>query len=473
MKIVITSIVTFVVTVAAVAGVWLWLRARGGISPPKSALVRIEKPVRGDLTEFVSARAEVEPRTKVAISARVSARIVAIPHDEGEQVTKGDPDAEPPVEPSLLVQLDATDLEAALRSVEARRAAQAAQLEVEKARIASQRSQIEGVRASLLRARGDLERQEALLESHDVSQAEFDVAQTRVQELEAQLASATHSLKAVERNLVVSQHNLEAADAEIARARDRLTYTTITSPIDGTVTRVIAEVGETVIPGTMNNPGTVIMTVADLSKMLLVAQVDETDVARVKEGQRAVAKIHASPDEEFEGVVDSVALSHDIGWGGVKYFKTEILLKLDGRQVYWGSTADVDIETRYHHDVLKLPSQAVLERLVDELPLAIRENNPEVDTEKTYAAAVYRLIDGQAVVTPVTIGPSDETHTVIRSGVTEQDDVIVGPYKVLESLKHEQKVQDEREAEEGSPEDGPSAEPDEASVEPVEAADQK
>lgn len=446
MRTFITILITFIVTAVIAAGLGVWYVIRGGLGGSEPTPVRVEKPERGDLTEVISARAEVEPKTKVAISARVSARIIDLPYDEGEQVTKGEPDAEPPVPASVLVRLDATDLEAALRSVEARRAAQAAQIEVEKARIAGQSAQIQGTEASLAQARRDLERQEKLLASRDVSQADVDLLQSRVEESEAQLASAGHSLKAAERNLVVLEHTVEAADAEIARARDALSYTTITSPIDGVVTRLHAEVGETVIPGTMNNPGTVIMQVADLTKMLLVAQVDETDIGRMKVGQRAVAEIHACPDEEFEGIVDSIALTHDIGWGGAKYYKTEVLLKLDGRQIYSGSTADVDIETRYHKDVLKVPSQAVLERLVDELPPEVREDNPNLDLAKTYAPVVYRLIDGQAVVTPVKIGPSDETHTVIESGVSEEDNVVVGPYKALEGMKHEQEVQDEREA---------------------------
>ncbi|MCK4282680.1 MAG: efflux RND transporter periplasmic adaptor subunit [Candidatus Brocadiae bacterium] len=456
MKIVITCVVTFVVTMAMATGIWLWVRAKREAADP--TLVCVQKPERGDLTEVVSARAEVEPKTSVDISARVSARTEALPYEEGDRVTKGDPDAEPPIEPSVLVQLDATDLDAALRSVEALRAARAAHIEVEKARIAGQRAQIEGLGASLLEAQRNLGRQKELHESGDVSQATFDLAQCRAQELEAQLSSAMHSLKASETNLVVLRHNLEAADAEIERARDRLTYTTITSPIDGVVTKVVAEVGETVIPGTMNNPGTVIMQVADLSRMLLVAQVDETDIGRVEVGQRATAKIHANPDEEFEGVVDSIALTHDFGWGGVKYYKTEILLKLEGRRVYSGSTADVDIETRYHKDVLRVPSQAVLERLVDELPRGVRENNPNVDKSKTYATVVYCFADGEAVVAPVKIGPSDETHTLIHSGIAEDDLIITGPYKVLEGIKHQQKVKEEpeeEEAESGGEEEAP------------------
>jgi HlyD family secretion protein len=454
-RVIIAIAVTFVVTVVLAAGIGIWLASRAKAA---ASIVRLEKPARGDLTEFVSARAEVQPKTKVSISARVAARIVKLPYDEGARVTKGDPNATPPVPASVLVELDSKDLEAALRSAEARRDAQAAELEVSKARVAGAEAQCDGCRASLRQAERDYERQKTLLQTEDVSQADVDRVQRQAEELQAQLAGATHSLEAAKMTINVLQHNLEAADADIARARDALSYTTITSPIDGVVTRIYAEEGELVIPGTMNNPGTVIMTVADLSKMLLVAQVDETDVGRVKVGQHAKAKIHASLDEKFEGTVDTIALTHDIGTGGSKYYKTEVLLKLDGRSVYSGSTADVDIETDYNHDVLKLPSQAVLERPLDDLPGAVRDGNPNVDADKHYATVVYRYNGGKAVVTPVKIGPSDETHTVILGGLSEQDQVIVGPYKVLEALKHEQKVQDEREVPKAAPAGKPPAE---------------
>ena len=88
--------------------------------------------------------------------------------------------------------------------------------------------------------------------------------------------------------------------------------------------------------------------------------------------------------------------------------------------------------------------RAVLGRRVDELPAKIRDDNPNLDAKKTFATVVYRLVDGKAVVTPVKVGPSDATHTVVESGLTEADAVIVGPYKVLEKLKHDQKVKDEK-----------------------------
>ncbi len=241
--------------------------------------------------------------------------------------------------------------------------------------------------------------------------------------------------------------NLAAADAEIARARDAVNCTVITSPIDGVVTRRNAKVGEMVVTGTMNSPGTVILEVADLSQMLIVVRVDEASIGGVKVGQKATARIHTYADEKFEGTVQSIALTHDLGTGGSKYFKTKILLDAKDRRIYSGLTADVDILTSSHPDVLKVPSQAVLGRSVDDLPLAIRDKNPNVDTKKTIATVVYRLVGGKAVVTPVAVGASDATHTIVTSGLSSTDSVVVGPYKVLESIKHDQSIQDEREVE--------------------------
>ncbi len=214
------------------------------------------------------------------------------------------------------------------------------------------------------------------------------------------------------------------------------------------VTRINNEVGEMVIPRLGNNPGNVIMEVADLSTMLLVAQVDEADVGKLAVGQKATVHVQTFPDEEFKGVVDTIALTHRISTStATKYFRTEILLEGDVKKLFSGLTAHVDIETIKHDNVLNIPSQAVLGRAVDSLPLEIRENNPNVDKEKTFTPVVYRYIDGKAVVTPVKIGPSNLTHTVILAGINEDDKIVVGPYKELEGLKHDKLIKDEREVE--------------------------
>ena len=441
--IIIIVIVVFLVVSAGI-GVVIRSKMKGGRKP---TIVRIESPQRGELIEFVSAPGEIEPKTKVEISAKVSARIIELPYEEGDHVTCGDPDANPPVPASVLVRLDAKDLESRLTSAEAGRAAQVAQIEVEKARIASQQSSLAGLDASLQQAMRDLERQKGLLESKDIAQATFDQTQATFDELKSRYEAARHTLKSAELNLVVLQHNLEVADAGIAQANEALSHMTITSPIDGVITRLDAEVGEMVIMGTMNNPGTVIMVVGDLSQMLLVAQVDEADVGKMEVGQNATVKVQAFPDEEFKGSVDTIALTHRMSSTGTKYFRTEILLEGNVQKLYSGLTAHVDIETTKHENVLNLPSQAVLGMEIDSLPLKIRENSPEVDKAKTYAPVVYCYNDGKAIVTPVQIGQSNLTHTIIKSGITEEDKIVVGPYKVLESIKHDQIIQDEREAE--------------------------
>jgi len=440
---IIIIVVSVLIVVAGGIGAAFRHKIKGG---NKSTTVRIENAKRGELIEFVSAPGEIEPKTKVDISAKVSARIIELPYEEGDRVTCGNPNANPPIPASVLVRLDSKDLETRLTSAEAGRAAQVAQIEVEKARIASQQANLDGLEVSLKQAERDLGRQKGLLESKDIAQATFDQAKTKYDELKSQYEASKHTLESAQLNLEVLKHNLEVADAGIEQAREALSHTTITSPIDGVITRLDVEVGEMVIIGTMNNPGTVIMTVGDLSKMLIVAQIDESDVGKLKVGQKATVHIDAFPNREFTGVVDSIALSHDWSSTRTKYYKTEILLDPTGEKLYSGLTAHVDVETNKNVDVLKVPAQAVLGREVDTLPLDIRENSEEVDTSKTFATVVYRYIDGKAVVTPVKIGQSDLTHIIIESGITEEDRIIVGPYKVLESIKHDQIVQDEREA---------------------------
>jgi HlyD family secretion protein len=423
--------------------------SKGRKTNGKEEIVRLEEVSRGELAERVSAPGEIEPKTTVQISAKVSARIIEMPYDEGDVVTSGDPCAIPPIPPSLLIKLDAKDLESQLRLAHAGRNAQEAQIEVEKARIESSKSSITGLGASLEQAEKDLERKKGLFESTDISKADFDQIKYRTDELRAQYESAKHNLDATQRNLVVMRHNLDAAEARIAEAMEALSYTTITSPINGVVTRVNAKVGEMVMTGTMNNPGTVIMEVSDLSQMLVVAQVDEADIGGLAVGQQATVSVQAFPNIKFKGFVDKIALKHRLSDNRTKYYRTEIILENDPNvsKLCTGLTADVDIETRKHNDVIKVPSQAVLAREIDGLPMEIRDKSSELDKDKKFAPVVFRYNDGKAVVTPVVIGQADLTHTIILSGLKEGDKIVVGPYKILDSIRHDQKLRDEREVE--------------------------
>jgi HlyD family secretion protein len=437
----ITAIVACVITLVGV-GAWYALGSRGKADPP--TLVRIESPLRGDLVEVVGAPGVVEPKTKVSISARVSARITELPYREGQAVTAGDANAQPPIPPSVLVRLDDKDLQAMLRSAQAQHDAQAAQLEVAKARLITQEETIHSVRTTVRDAERDLERQLSLYKSQIVTDTVIDQAKTQVEKRQADVAVAESCLNADRINLQVLQANVAAAKEQVNACQQNLTYTEITSPIDGVVTLRKAEVGEMVVTGIMNTPGTEVLQVADLSQMLVVAQLDEGDIGEVRVGQPAKVTIRAYRDKVFRGTVDTIALVQTAGVAGrAGYFEVKVLLAT-GERVYSGLSADVEIETRRHSAVLQVPSQSVLSRRVDELPASLRDGNPNVASGKTETPVVYRVLDGQSTVTPVKIGPADATHTVILAGLEENDKVVVGPYKVLEQIKHEQMVADDR-----------------------------
>ena len=198
-------------------------------------------------------------------------------------------------------------MESQLRLAEAGRAAQEAQIEVEKSRIEGSKSNLVALAATLEQAQKDLERKKGLYESRDISKADFDLIKYKVDELTGQYQSAKYNLEASEKNLTVLKYNLEAAEAHIEEAKEMLSYTTITSPIKGVVTRINAKVGEMVMTGTINYPGTVIMEVSDRSKMLVVAQVDEADIGGLEVGQKAIVSVQAFPNVKFRGVVNEIA----------------------------------------------------------------------------------------------------------------------------------------------------------------------
>ena len=398
--------------------------------------VRVEAVARGKLIEVVNAPGTVEPRKKASISAKVAARIVEIPHEEGEHVTKGDPNAKPPIPPSVLVRLDDRDLQASLRSAKAHYAAQEAELQVAEQKIHSGEATLKAAQVMLTDAERDLKRQQQLLSTKDVSESIVDAAAAKVDQQQAQMLAESESLEADRTNLQALRHNLEAAQADIARAEEDVSNTVITSPIDGTITTLNSHVGEMVVVGVTNSPGTTIMEVADLREMLMRARLDEAAIASVHQGLKASLFITAYPDETFTGQVTNVALAQtdEKEQEGNKYFKAEISLDLHGRTIASGLTADADIETHRHDDVFSVLSQAVLGRPADELPEAAR-SLPEVDKTKTLTTVVYRLINGKTVVTPVTIGASDATHTIIKSGLHDGDLVVVGPFKTLDTLQ--------------------------------------
>lgn len=366
--------------------------------------VRLETVKRGDLTRSINAPGTIEPRTVVQVGARVSARIVALPVEEGQVVHAGD----------VLVRLDAQDL--------------VAQLESAQASLKSQEASLASAEARLEEAGFEVERSRELYQTRDIARSELDAAEARFKQAQAAVRSAHQSIA--------------IAGANIARAQKDVDYTTITAPIDGVVTRRNFDVGEMVL-GTFNNIGSVIVEIADLKTIIMRARVDEANVAEVREGQRAKVHLNAYADRTFDGVVDRVRLHREIWRDGTGYVEAEIALEtVDGDRLYSGLTANADIQIETLHDVIKIPSQAVVDRRIDDLPDDVVKNSQFVNRNKTFARVVYRFIDGEAIATPVSVGSSDLTHTVILGGLSDGDRIVVGPYKQLVGMKHKQAIRD-------------------------------
>lgn len=380
-----------------------------GLAADQTVAVRSETVRLGTLTETISAPGTVEPVTKVDISAEVSARIVEIRRREGDRVEKGE----------LVIRLDDRDLNAALQAAESRRDGERYRLEAERARIV-------GARQNLENARTTLERQEKLFATGDVSRQALDDATLRVRDLEAQVSAAENTISVIEKSLAT-------AEAQIEQAREAVRRTRIVSNIDGVVTLLNTEVGELVVVGTMNNPGTRIMTIADLSAMRIVARVSESDIARIAVGQEVSVHINAYKGRTFKGRVAEVPLQRLTERDTTGYFPVKVAIELDGEMIFSGLGGNVDIVVGTHEGIV-VPSQSVVERRSSELPADVRDN-PLVQSGRRNTPVVFRIIDGKAVPTPVRVGPSNLTHTLILEGLSVDDQIITGPFKTLEKLK--------------------------------------
>jgi HlyD family secretion protein len=402
-----------VVVVLGLAGGGYYLQSSGtlqkwidGFNPQSQGVkVRLSKAAKGDLVRTVSAPGTIEPKTKVEVSSQVSARIIGLPFREGQVVKEGD----------VVVRLDARDLAALLDSA--------------KAQLKSEEARLEGARAALANASVEYNRRKELFATKDIPKTELDNA-------EAEYLRNDSNFKA-------QQFAIEIARANIQRAEKDLDNTVIKAPFDGIITRLDAEVGETVVVGTLNNPGSVILEIADLGLMLLKARVDEANVAPVREGQKAQVYVNAFQDETFVGTIDHVGLKMKTDRDGTSYFEADILLELpNGVLLRDGMTANAEVQVETFRDVLKVPSQAVVDYAIDDLPQSVSKD-PSVDRTKKFARVVFVVEGGKARVVPVTTGTSDLTDTIITAGLTDDATIVVGPFKTLATLKHEQSVVDE------------------------------
>ena len=426
---------------------------------------RVEESFTGELTQTFVTTGTVRAVRDVQISARVSARIESLPHKEGNDVEAGD----------LLVKLDASELEAELAEAENQRDARRASLEVERAQLDVLRADRAVAEQRLAQTERERARQQRLADTGDVAASLLEAAELAAAEGRAALDTLDARIAAAERGLEVAGFNIAAAESQIRRVQEQLADTEIRSPIDGTVTALNVEEGEVAVTGTMNNPGTVLLTVADLSALHVVTRIEESDVAAVRPGQPATVRMPAFGERTFRGEVERVALSTDAGSGSAgsgeggdaSTFEARIRLIDTLPQARTGLTAEAEIVAEQFTGVVLVPSQAVLGLAVSDLPEdTVVPPPPEAAGGNAEAAAapavrsdivlvVYVAEGATARATPVRIGPADGRHTVVTAGLDAGAPVVTGPFDTLTALEPGAAITVEAEADGDAPPAGP------------------
>ena len=390
-----------VMCLVAVAGIGLAFRIFR--KADDTIAVQIEKVTRRDLTELVVANGRIQPVTQVMISPEVAGEIIALPVKEGQLVKKGE----------LLLQIKQDNYKASSNSAEAGYklalgARSQADAEFQKAEL--QFRQNEAL------AKGKLISSSVLMDFKTI----YEVARLRLEN---------------------SINQVDQAHFALDKANDDLSKTTITSPIDGTVTKLKSQLGERVL-GTSFNMGTEIMTIAKLDEMEARVDIGEIDVVLIEVGQTARIEVDPFKDQKFKGTVTAIANASKSSSQSAMASssaqsqeapKFEVKIRIDDKAAFRpGMSVSAEIETRSRKGVLTVPIQSVTTRL----PAKPAAKTPAPREGKAAepvkpVEVVFALEGDHAKMIPVKTGISDNDHFEIVSGLTEGKQIISGGYKAV------------------------------------------
>lgn len=388
------------------------------------ASVQAGEVKKGSISSTVRAPGRVQPETLVKMSATVPGQVVQLAVKEGDRVRKG----------QFLLQIDDTQYRAQTREATAA--------------LAAARSNLRLAEASLEQSEAAWKRKESLFTQKLVSPEELD---------QARMLHNTDKAR-----VDAGHEEVERASASLQAAEDNLRKTRFESPMDGTVTQLSIERGEIVVTGTMNNPGTVILNVADLSRMKVEADVDETDVSAVSLGQTAKVKVDAVPDTSLTGRVSEIANSPSIEDAATQEqqtnFVVDIMIDRPPASLRPGMTADVEIKTATRDSILYVPIQSVVIRSQEELDAAARKGKAGAgrrakaedkgptpakggkDPKAEEIKGVFVINKGLAEFRRVKPGIASDTDFEVSGDIQPGEKVVTGPHKVLRTLKPGQKV---------------------------------
>ena len=409
------TVIGIVILAAIVGGVYFlndFTRSEDGqsmlhVARELEISVETTQPKQRGIIRTVQAPGEVEACAEVDISSEVVAKILELPVEEGDWVEKD----------QLLCRLDDADYRARLLSAEAN--------------VSKLKALITQAEADLEKAERDYNRQKEFIESDLTSEVE--------------LANYRTLLIGAQATLEMRRQELVAAEAALQSAREDLQKTVIRAPLSGVVAQLFAEQGEVVITGTMNNPGTRVMVISDLSKMQVRCRVDEADAALVESDQSARIYLQSDTRKSIPGSVLRVGTKGTKQLGrDVVTFETLVLISGEDQRVKPGMTANVDIEVARDDQALTIPVEAVVYRKRRDLPENIlteydrdqaRLEQTDLQHQAEYIRLVFCVEDGKAHPQLVETGINDATGVQIVKGITANDTVVIGPYRSLDQLK--------------------------------------
>ncbi len=390
-----------------------------------------------DLEAIVSASGKIQPKRLVNISAETSGRVVDLAVNEGDRITKG----------QFLLQIDP-------KSLRTRVEGNSASLRSAEASLDQLRQGVETARVQIDQAQQNLARQRNLWAQQLTTREALDRA-------ENDLKTAQSALSEREKQITVQASRISQERSTLESARYDLTKVRMESPIDGIVTRRNIQQGETAVIGTMNNAGTVLLQLADMSIIQAEVEVDETSIPNVQLGQKAKITIDAIPDRTFKGHVSEIGnspIQAATGSAGTQAtnFKVSVLLDEPVPEVRPGFTATADISTATRKEVVSvpIPAVAVRELIYDAGGQVVKE--PKTDTRKRRVASdavaaapagelkpgqtrketegVFAVRDGKAEFVPIKMGIAGDKYFEVLSGLKAGDQVITGPYNSVRGM---------------------------------------
>ena len=423
-------IAVLALVIIASAGGYAWWSRRS-----TAPIVTVESIRARDLEAIVSASGKIQPKRQVNISANTMGKVTRLAVEEGQRVKTG----------QFLLEIDPRSLSGQLERGEASVAAARSSLQ-------GSRTAVEQAKANVDLARQNLQRQQELWKDGLTTKENLERAQNELAVREADLRARTQDIE-------TREQQIKQEVASLATTKYNLNQVIISSPMDGLVTRRNIEEGETAVVGTMNNAGTVLLTIADMSVLEAEIEVDETDIPNVSLGQVAKVKIDAVPDREFKGHVTEIANSpiqtstNSTGQRQATTFKVVVTIDEQVPDVRPGFTCTAEITTATRKGVVSVPIQALTvrdllytnagqlvreppprrKRSADDTSTATRVETPEGHTRKE-TEGVFLYQDGKAVFTPLKTGVAGEQYFEVTDGLKAGDQVITGPFASVREL---------------------------------------